>query len=670
MSINPPQIELLAPAGSTDCFQAAINAGADAVYLGCNEFNARLRARNFSMRALAYLVPYAHSREVKVYLTLNTLVKQQELEHAVDLLHQAQQIGIDAVIMQDLGIVRIMRDHFPSLRVHASTQMVIHNSAGVKAAEKLGIRRIILSRELSLDEIAAIRKSTRTELEVFVHGALCYSISGACLASSFIGGASGNRGRCTQVCRRKFSSDQGSGYFFSCRDLSAIELVPRFIDLGITSLKIEGRMKSAEYIHTVVSAYRSAIDNPDTIPDCIARLRLDLSRKKTTLFLSGPGERIIDPSQGAGIGVQLGEVKMISGTTIGVDTAEPIAPGDVVRVQPREGFEGRNAKVLSMERDDTGVLLLVLNNTDGVKSGDLVFLTSRKEVAGKLKNERKVDTKPAFYRQHHPRSRAIVASYRIETENSQAEKDELIVKIDSPAWIPLLDRRTCDRLIVDFEADDLRRTIVNDRIVQSWRDRLSIALPLFIPERDLATWRELIGACRQRGISRFFAGNLCGKELLGDATAWSDFPLWCLNRAAQKATLDMGYSGFSFSVEDDAPNLKATGSSRGMAYLFGRVPLFVSRIATDLPPGTSLSDPHDNRFITARRHGLHYLLPEKPFCLTHKREALREFGIRKFVLDFSFFAPDRGLVEKVIERYYKQEKVEGSPGFNFRLGLR
>ncbi len=201
---KPRRPELLAPAGTVECFRAAIDAGANAVYLGLTDFNARLRARNFTMKTLSYAVPFAHARGVRVYVTFNTLVKQAELGRAVDFLYQIEQIGVDAVIVQDMGIARIAAAEFPRLRLHASTQTAVHNSAGADACRRLGFRRVVLARELTLAEIGTICAASKIEVEVFVHGALCYSISGECLASSFFGGSSGNRGRCTQVCRRAF----------------------------------------------------------------------------------------------------------------------------------------------------------------------------------------------------------------------------------------------------------------------------------------------------------------------------------------------------------------------------------------------------------------------------------------------------------------------------------
>ena len=212
----------------------------------------------FYRPSLARLVPYAHTHDVKVYVTLNTLVKQAELEPAVHTLHALGRIGVDAVIVADIGLIELARNFFPGLRLHGSTQMAVHNAAGVAAAGALGLKRVILARELSLDELRSVRAAADIELEVFIHGALCYAVSGLCLASSFLGGASGNRGRCTQVCRRKFAGASGAGHFFSPRDLCAADHIPALRKLGIAGFKIEGRMKNGAYVYTVVECIPAA----------------------------------------------------------------------------------------------------------------------------------------------------------------------------------------------------------------------------------------------------------------------------------------------------------------------------------------------------------------------------------------------------------------------------
>ncbi len=253
-------VELLAPAGSYEAFAAAINAGADAIYVGGNKFNAREYANNFDKDELVSAIESAHLRGVKVYLTLNTLFKNKEISEVSDFLEPYYEAGLDAVLVQDIGVLKHIRERFPLLPIHSSTQMSISDVYGAKLLKSMGVSRIVTARELSLKEIERIRKEADIEVETFVHGALCYSYSGRCLMSSMLGGRSGNRGRCAGTCRLPFNKDGKEFYPLSMKDLCTIEILPELIDAGIDSLKIEGRMKSGEYVAGVVSLYRKYLD--------------------------------------------------------------------------------------------------------------------------------------------------------------------------------------------------------------------------------------------------------------------------------------------------------------------------------------------------------------------------------------------------------------------------
>ncbi len=258
--------ELLSPVGDFECLKAAVQNGANSVYLGASSFNARARATNFGNEELLEAIKYAKLRNVSVHLTLNTLIKNEEFEKAINLAIEAYNLGVDAIIVQDLGLASYLLENYPEIPLHASTQMTVHNLDGVHQLEKLGFSRVVLSRELSINEIEYIRKNTKTELEVFIHGALCISYSGQCLLSSMIGGRSGNRGLCAQPCRLPYELIENSskiidkGYLMSPRDNCAIEFLPELIKLGVDSFKIEGRMKTPYYVGVVTRIYRKYID--------------------------------------------------------------------------------------------------------------------------------------------------------------------------------------------------------------------------------------------------------------------------------------------------------------------------------------------------------------------------------------------------------------------------
>jgi len=257
-------IEVLAPAGGEEQLIAAVRAGADAVYLGTGSFNARRNAANFDADALKRAVSYCHGRGVKVHVTCNTLVTDKELPLLFEEIKNIAASGADAVIIQDLAVASMFREFCPDMPLHASTQMTIHNAEGAMMAKELGFERVVLAREVSLEEIRAIRKRVDIELESFVHGALCMSVSGQCYLSAMLGGRSGNRGLCAQPCRLNFVSG-GREFALSLKDLSVIEYVRELEAAGISSLKIEGRMKRPEYVAAAVSACRSAVngEKPD-----------------------------------------------------------------------------------------------------------------------------------------------------------------------------------------------------------------------------------------------------------------------------------------------------------------------------------------------------------------------------------------------------------------------
>jgi putative protease len=261
-------LELLAPAGGFDALRAAVRNGADAVYLGTTELNARRGAENFTLEDLAEACRYAHLRGTKVYLTANVVVLESEMGPALNMIARAWEAGIDAVIVQDLGLLLALRTALPDVRVHGSTQIDVHNAASVRVLADLGVSRVTLARELSVAEIAGLVEQSPVELESFVHGSLCFCHSGQCFMSSMIGGRSANRGLCAQPCRLPYELVDSDGrvadvpgrYLLSPRDLCGIELLPDLVASGVTALKIEGRMKSPEYVASVVTSYRAAID--------------------------------------------------------------------------------------------------------------------------------------------------------------------------------------------------------------------------------------------------------------------------------------------------------------------------------------------------------------------------------------------------------------------------
>jgi putative protease len=345
--VDPPRLkpELLAPAGDRDCLAAAVENGADAVYFGLQRHNARIRAHNFDGTDLPEVMAQLHRRGVRGYVTLNTLVfpgEMAELESEVRLLTTA---GVDAVIVQDLGLARLIRAITPDLEIHASTQMSITSALGVALARDLGCTRVILARELDLSEIGRIRQAIDFPLEVFVHGALCVAYSGQCLTSEALGGRSANRGECAQACRMPYEivcdgqvvDLDNVQYLLSPQDLAAFDLIPRLIELGIASLKIEGRLKTAEYVANITRHYRVAIDSAwagravEFTPRDVQEMQLSFSRGFSHGFLDGNNHKVLVRGDYAKKrGIPLGALESIGREGVFLWSTAPVKPGDGV----------------------------------------------------------------------------------------------------------------------------------------------------------------------------------------------------------------------------------------------------------------------------------------------------------------------------------------------------
>lgn len=375
--------ELLAPVGSKGALIAALNAGCDAVYLSGYSFGARNFAPNFDLDELVSAISLCHVYGVKVYVTVNTLIKENEVNRFMNYIDFLHQNNVDAVIVQDLGMLDLIRKTYPNLEIHASTQMHIHNLNGVKICEKLGIKRVVLARETNIELIKEIRKKTSLELEVFVHGALCISYSGQCLMSSLIGGRSGNRGMCAGTCRLPFDViDKNNkklnknSYPLSTKDLYTLNNIDKLIESGIDSFKIEGRMKRAEYVYLVVSLYRKAIDSyfetgkVNITENDIKELKKIFNRDFTKGFLfNETNDKITNDYRPNHLGIPIGRVINSNNNLIKIKLDDDLNIGDGIRfIDTDYGFV-----VTTMVVDK--------NRVKSAKKGDIVTLKVDKKIA-------------------------------------------------------------------------------------------------------------------------------------------------------------------------------------------------------------------------------------------------------------------------------------------------
>jgi Collagenase and related proteases len=401
---RPKCPELLAPAGGYEAFKAAVENGADAIYLGGKNFSARANAANFDFDELRQAVRYAHERMVKVYVTVNILIADNEFKELIPYLHTLYEIGVDALILQDLGVAQLLKRTLPEFEIHASTQMTINNSWGVKHAEGLGFKRVVLARETSAEEIRAIAAKTKAELEVFVHGALCISYSGQCLMSSFIGGRSGNRGMCAQPCRLKYQLiDEGNqnalantnlgDHLLSTRDLNLVEKLMILWKAGVSSLKIEGRMKRPEYVATVTRIYRKVLDRitelEKTRDSCSIIITSEEKQDLTQIFnrdftigyLTGnQGQELMSYSRPNNRGIRLGRIIKIDNKMLTLKLEASLRIGDGIEIWTRQGREGFTIEVIYNDqgeipegRKGETVKILFVGQA---RVGDRIFKTS------------------------------------------------------------------------------------------------------------------------------------------------------------------------------------------------------------------------------------------------------------------------------------------------------
>ena len=407
-------IELLSPVGDFECLKAAVQNGADGVYFGADIFSARAFAHNFDLVELEKAIQYAKIRGVKTHLTLNTLIKDNEFENALSLAKSAYEFGIDAIIVQDLGLAMKLIKTFPDLPIHGSTQMTVHNLNGALELQDLGFKRVVLARELSSNEIDYICKNTKIEIECFAHGALCISYSGQCLFSSMIGGRSGNRGKCAQPCRLPYELIENdkkinSGYLLSTRDLCSLDYIPSFINSGVKCLKIEGRMKSPEYVATVTRIYKKyinlALSNEPYIVDKNDKKELmqvfNRGMSSTGHLDNEPNKNLVFKDKPNNMGLYLGKVQNYNKNKglITIKLQETISIGDTVSVEKETGSYNvsellENTKNITETK--IGQTVIIGRMKGNISVNDKVYKMSSKSLSNYAKESFRKENKKIF----------------------------------------------------------------------------------------------------------------------------------------------------------------------------------------------------------------------------------------------------------------------------------
>ncbi len=591
-------MELLAPAGSPEAVRAAVCAGADAVYMGFGEYNARRGARNFSPEEFRAAVRYCHIRGVKVYLTLNTLLTDRELPGAVEAAILASQAGADAALVQDMGLVRVLRQCAPDLPLHASTQMTIHNLDGVLRASQEGMTRVVLSRELGREDIAYICKHSPIEIEVFVHGALCMCYSGQCYMSSVIGARSGNRGTCAQPCRLPYGwGDRADGYPLSLKDMSLADHLMELRDMGVASAKIEGRMKRAEYVYVVTKVYADALREGRSPTEWEMRaLREAFSRQGFTdsyyMGQKGPdmfGVREKEPEprklfaearaaygrgrEGPGSRVKFyAMIRRDEPVQVGVEDAEGrVATAKGKNAEPARSHPVTQAEVEEQLRKTGGTPYCCQTVRSLVEPGLAVPLSTLNSLRRKVLDdltEQRAALPRRRYSAFHPGARF----------ENRADEPVITVSLQRAAQLTF-ELQKLRPALVYLPAEEIAASPDTVRDAMRRGVPVAVSMPRVCFDREKPRLGKLLLQARELGVTEALVGELGMAELARKAgfALRGDYGLQIFNSQSQKEYKRMGFVSLTASFELKLAQIRDLSKAVDTEMIaYGRLPLMIT----------------------------------------------------------------------------------------------
>lgn len=659
--MNKP--ELLLPAGNIEMFHAAVEGGADAVYLGLKQFSARERADNFTIEQLQVLLAEAGKHKIKVYLTLNTVIKNKELPELLDILHMVSQTDISAVIIQDWGIYDLIRNHFSNLKIHASTQMGNHNALGGSFSEKLGFERVIFARELTKKELAAIREKSNIQIELFIHGALCYSFSGMCLFSSYLGGMSANRGKCMQPCRRMYHDENQKKYLFSLKDNQLIDHIPGIMQMGISSLKVEGRLKSAEYVYQVARAYRMAIDHPERVQEAARLLKYDMGREKTSYFLGGDVSRAITDNPSTGI--FLGTIEKLTQKGFILQTNEPIRQGNRLWIRSPKGENRKALKVKSFEKGANGNVI-IHSPTGEIQEGDLVYLATLRQK--KFSDKFTTSGKEAKTNLPDNRKQKILQSL---TKPGRVNKNQLFVRIDSIKWLKKIPFREADNIIINLPEKEWKELDVNAFLVKKNAHKIFFELPKFIPEGKIEFYRSLFRKYEKQGYRNFMISHLSQKLIIPEhSIIAANENVYVFNDAAIHHLRKENIKLFCYPLENDLENLLEHRNKKGIIPVYFYPELFYSRMPVNIrDKAQAFKDDKNYSFRRVRKNSMTIIIPGEPVSLTQYKSKLDANGFGRYLIDLTYEKPSDKRFHTILQKLRQSEQIQPSNTFNFKKGL-
>ncbi|MDE5899588.1 MAG: U32 family peptidase [Treponemataceae bacterium] len=706
--------ELLAPAGNIESLDAAIGEGADAVYLGLKSFNARLRTANFAWNQFEAAVGAVHRLGKKIYVALNTVIEERETERVYRLLSYLDKIRPDGLIVQDLGIIRMCQEFFPELELHASTQMNVESAAAANLLLRDGVKRVVLARELGLEEIRSVRAGTKAELELFVHGALCVSESGLCLFSSFLGGKSANRGMCTQACRRYFTAEcaEGArqGYYFSPCDMQLIDRIPELMEIGVDSFKIEGRMKSAEYVGSVVAAYRYVIDHwQEDRKGAIATgkrlLSSDFARSKTEYWygfkdvkdgVEAAGEKILNPDQSGGTGIFLGTVAATKQAPDGLKeelakNAAPDAPpprvklarlsggsyepdpGDSIRLHRKDDSLRESHKIRSVEVDEDGGRWIDVPSKFG--QGDSVYLLQIKSLSKRRQRILPSDLN-RFRRQPGDERLPTLDLTPVKNKELSYFPEGVYVQVSSVSDIFLAQAFNPVRLIVEFNSETKRALLESSVTLPFSKKMVFISLDPYCPAGAEQALSEELARLVGGGFVHFVVNNIAHLEMLrGKGVRLTAGPyLYTFNRWAASWLENQDVTSFIMPYENSRRNLEESFDAdirqRVLVPVFAYPALF--RIRFKLPKSydfTYFTDKEGEGFKLLSSEDGSCVMPELPFSLLDKGDLLAQAGFRRMLIDFSRTKLTKAQVKAVQGSLFKKQALPDVSRFNWKEGF-
>ncbi|MFP4604424.1 MAG: peptidase U32 family protein [Bacteroidales bacterium] len=651
--------ELLLPAGNAEAFYAAVEGGADAVYAGLKKFNARARADNFTIPQLQSMLMEADNNNVKVYLTLNTVIKNDELGELAETLYSLAQTKVSAVIIQDWGVYYFIKKFFPSLKVHASTQMGNHNSLGGIYAEKMDFERVIFARELTQKEIRAINSHSDIEIELFAHGALCYSFSGMCLFSSFLGGMSANRGQCMQPCRRIYDTGTEKKYLFSLKDNELIEFVPQLKKLGVSSIKIEGRLKPAEYMYNVARAYRMAIDEPERINEAKAILKYDMGREKTSYFFGGNIKEAITDNPTTGI--FLGTVKETGNDFFIFSSKETLNEGNRLWIRTKKGENRRAIKLKKFTAEENTIKVTIQDHN--INKGDQVYLANLREKKFPQQLKEKADSLPIGL--SAKKKKNLLQSV---SEQKHLSKEQIFLRIDSIQWLKKVPFQKIENLIINLSEKEWEKLDTSAFLIKKNMHKIFFELPKFIPESKINFYKSLFQQYRKQGYRNFMISHLSQKLIIPeDSNISTNENVYAFNDAAIQHLRDEKIKLFCYPLENDLNNFKALNNRKGIVPVYFHPELFYSRMP--VKSGQSIINDENSSLRKIIKNGLTIIIPDNPVSFTQYKDKLRKMGYGRFLIDVSHEKPSDKRLNTILNRLNYSEQIQPSSNFNMKRTL-